>query len=104
MSRPGLLLAACFAACFFVACSDGNARFDVRASVGQIYVTHAPPSLALAVVDGKGARAATGTTDALGSLVFRNLAPGTYTVRTTEPRPSQVSRHVDVLTVAESQP
>ena len=86
-------------------CTDGNASFDVRPSVAQIYVTHAPPGAALAVYDAAGGVVASGSTDALGSLVFRGVAPGGgYTVRTTAAQPAQVSRHLTVLSAAGSQP
>jgi hypothetical protein len=86
-------------------CSDGNARFDVRASVEQIYVTHAPPGTPLAVFDSAGHAVASGQADTLGSLVFRSLTPGAgYTVRTTTLRPPQISRHLTVMSVASSLP
>src|SRR3569623_882093 len=69
------------------ACGDNDSKgpFDVRPSVAQLQVTLAPPSTELEVVDATGARAAVGTTDELGSLMFRGLAaaPG-YHVRTTQ--------------------
>src|SRR5947209_2288824 len=101
-SVPAALLAH-VAALVLYGCSDGNARFDVRPSVEQLYVTHASPGLELAVHDSAGRAVASGKTDALGSLVFRNLTAGSgYTVRTTTARPAQISRHVTVMSVANS--
>ena len=62
-------------------------------------------ALELAVHDSAGRAVASGKTDALGSLVFRNLTAGSgYTVRTTTARPAQISRHVTVMSVANSLP
>jgi predicted acyl esterase len=101
--RPGpaiLSVAACL-----IGCSDGNAKFEVRASVAQIYVTHAPPGTPLAVYNGAGHAVASGSADALGSLVFRDLTPGSgYTVRATTLHPPQTSRHLIVMSVAGSLP
>jgi predicted acyl esterase len=86
----------------FAGCSgDGNARFSVRESVEQLQVTHATAGSALEVVDSTGQVIASGTADALGSLMFRKLAPGTgYVVRAGNER----SRHLTVKSVAGSQP
>ncbi|MEZ4400439.1 MAG: CocE/NonD family hydrolase [Kofleriaceae bacterium] len=63
---------------------DATAPFAVRTSVEQLHITHAPPATELTVVDGTGASFGIGTTDALGSLMFRRLPPGNdYFVRTT---------------------
>ena len=61
----------------------GNARYQVRQSVGQLHVTHAPPGLMLGVFDGASTQVQTGVADKLGSLVFRKLPAGSnYQVRT----------------------
>ncbi len=79
--------------------------FVVRESVEQLHVTHAPPATELEVVDGSGARVAVGTTDALGSLVFRKLAPGSgYKVRTTVATPALATGTLDVMSREGSQP
>ncbi len=79
--------------------------FDVRDSVEQLQVTHAPPATELEVVDSGGTRVAVGTTDELGSLIFRKLPPGSgYKVRTTTATPALTTGAHDVLTVAASQP
>ena len=58
------------------------ATFTVQPGTEQIAVLGAAPDTALTVVDGRGSAAATGRVDAQGSLLFRNLAPGSgYTVR-----------------------
>ncbi len=63
---------------------DSKPAFDVRASVAQLAVTHAPETAELEVIDASGTQVAHATTDNLGSLMFRDLAPGKgYKVRTT---------------------
>tara|TARA_R110002072_G_scaffold130059_1_gene268860 strand:+ start:30517 stop:32904 length:2388 start_codon:yes stop_codon:yes gene_type:complete len=58
------------------------ADFAVRESVEQLHVTGAAPNIVLEVYDAAGTLAASDETDTLGSLVFRNLAPGSdYSVR-----------------------
>ncbi len=99
MRQTVLLLCA-----FVLGCSDGNARFQVRESVEQLHITHADPAVELAVYDRAGTRLAGGVTDGSGSLVLRNLPPGSgYVVRTTSGSP-QWSRHLTVKSVAESLP
>jgi predicted acyl esterase len=79
--------------------------FDVRESVEQLHVWHAPPSTELAVHDASGAQVATGTTDELGSLMFRNLAPGSgYTVTTTTATPALSTGPFEVMSRASSLP
>ena len=96
------LLAASLAACGDDATPD---PFDVRDSVEQLHVTHAPASTELEVVDASGTRVAVGTTDELGSLIFRKLPPGTgYKVRTTTATPALTTGAHEVLSVAGSQP
>src|SRR5437868_6241636 len=99
----GTLVVVCALA--IAACSDGNARFKVRESVEQIQVTHAPVGVELAVHDAGGHVVASGVTDALGSILFRNVPPGDgYIVRTTAPSDPQWSRHLTVMSVTSSQP
>ena len=86
-------------------CSDGNARFSVRESVEQLQVTHAPPGVELVVEDAHDQVVQRGTTDALGSLMFRNLTPATgYRVRTSAATDVQVSRHLTVVSSEASLP
>jgi predicted acyl esterase len=79
--------------------------FTVRESVEQLHVTHAPPGVELEVVDASGARVAVGTTDALGSLMLRELPAGPgYRVRTTSVEPALEAGPFEVMSVAGSQP
>jgi hypothetical protein len=95
---PLLSLLAAAAACE----PEPNAQFTVRESVGQLQVTHAEAGAELEVVDAKGVRVQAGTADALGSLMFRGLAPGKgYQVRTTKAPPER-TRRLGVLTAEES--
>lgn len=58
------------------------AAFSGHGSVEQAYVTGATPGLELVVVDGEGATVGSGAADEAGSLVVRDLAPGSgYTFR-----------------------
>ena len=65
------------------ATAAGTDDFTVRPSVNQLYVLDATPGEDLALVDHDGAVVGTGTVDELGSLVWRQLDAGSYTVRTT---------------------
>jgi hypothetical protein len=101
---PSLALAgllSCLAACG----SDEPPPFDVRASVEQLHVTHAPPATELAVLDADGAQVAIGTTDELGSLIFRELPPGAgYRVETTSAAAKLTTGPFEVMSVESSQP
>src|SRR5512140_880097 len=91
-------------AALLAACGPKDARFKVRESVEQLHVTHATPGAELVVVDAKGHEAASGTADELGSLMFRNLAPGEgYRVRT-RAKPVEETHALKVLSVEESYP
>lgn len=59
------------------------ASFVVRASVNQLHVLDAEPGAAIELVPDDGAAVVPGTVDEQGSLLWRNLAAGTYAVRTT---------------------
>ena len=88
------------------ACSsdDGNAQFLVRESVEQVHVTHATPGAALELIDQVDAVVQSGTADALGSVIFREVPPASgYRVRTTTV-PEEISRHLTVMSVESSQP
>ncbi|MCO4762025.1 MAG: CocE/NonD family hydrolase [Myxococcales bacterium] len=81
-----------------------NGDFVSRGSVEQIFVTHAPKKTELEALDKAGKVVATGTTDELGSLVFRKIAPGAgYNVRTTK-APELKSGPVTVLSIEGSLP
>jgi predicted acyl esterase len=88
-------------------CSQGagSVSFDVRGSVAQIDVWKAPPGVPVEVRDASGALVQSGTTDTLGSIVFRNLPGGDgYTVTAPSlPAPNRASS-VRVMTIADSLP
>ncbi|HXQ75437.1 MAG TPA: CocE/NonD family hydrolase [Acidimicrobiales bacterium] len=50
--------------------------FRGHGSIDEAYVVGAPPRTHLTLVDGAGARVGSGVVDRLGSLIVRNLAPG----------------------------
>ena len=104
MRAPALCLVAAVAS---VGChpSAPEAGFSVRESVQQLQVTHATPGDTLEAVDGSGAVSATGTVDPLGSLMFRQLAPGSgYRVRVQNSSPLQQSRALTVKSIDSSKP
>ncbi len=55
--------------------------FEAHGSVGQIWFTDAEAGIEV-TVHGSAGKGATTTTDAEGSMIFRNLAPGNYVVTT----------------------
>jgi predicted acyl esterase len=74
---------ACLLAGTMVATSGASAAdpdFTVRESVNQLYVLDGTPGETLELRDGDGI-VATGTVDELGSLVWRDLEAGAYSVR-----------------------
>ncbi len=88
--------------------ADGSsnlpASFSTRGSVEQVFVTHGKEGGDLELIDGAGAKVASGTTDEQGSLIFRNVAPGNgYVVRTTT-SPIEESEPVEVLSFDSSTP
>ena len=83
----------------------GNAPYKVRGSVEQIFVTHAEPDLKLEARNGQGKAVATGTTDHLGSLIFRKVPPGPgYRVYVADASPEVRSGPVTVMDVKGSLP
>ncbi len=83
----------------------GNASFTARASVGQVFVTHAGADRGLELRDAGGKAVQNGSSDKRGSLVFRDVAPGKgYRVVASLPAPEERSGPLDVLGVAESLP
>jgi len=50
--------------------------FDGHGSIGEAYVTGAPPGAHLAVLNASGTKVGSGVVDRLGSLIVRNLTPG----------------------------
>jgi predicted acyl esterase len=74
--------------------------YAVQASVNQLAVLDATPGQALELVDTAGTVTATGTVDAQGSLLWRELTAGDYTVRdasapATESAPATVTDFAD---------
>jgi len=77
----------------------------VRGSVEQVHVWKAAPNTTIELRDADGEVAATGTTDELGSLIFRKVAPGEgYSVAATDLDPPVVVEPVDVMSIEGSQP
>ncbi len=84
---------------------QGNAPFTARASVGQVFVTHATKDEALELRDAAGKVVATGKADKLGSLIFRKVAPGPgYRVVASGSNPELTSGPLHVLSVEDSKP
>src|SRR5665213_4430871 len=62
--------------------ADGTTTIRGHGSIGQAYVVGSTPGLSLVLVDASGHASGRGTTDALGSLIMRNVPPGPgYTFR-----------------------
>ena len=101
----GLVSLGCGDASFGAVSMTESGSFQVRGSVGQIAVWKAPPGATIEVHDGAGALVGSGTTDALGSIMFRDLAPGDgYAVVAPGLPLPNATYPVRVMTVAESQP
>ena len=74
------MLSGAVAATLLAACSStslGQATFRGHGSIEEAYVLGAPPGAHLTLVNGAGTQVASGTVDRLGSLIVRNLVPGT---------------------------
>ncbi len=107
---------------FLAACSDSNhsgsgsgsaaaepafenANFSVRESVGQLHVTGAEENQMLSVYDASGTLVASGETDALGSLIFRELEAGSdYSVREEMGAPVKAVQDLEVWSAEASLP
>ena len=77
--------------------------FKVRGSVEQVHVWKAPPASEVAVIDANGVQVVAGTTDSLGSIIFRKVAPGAgYHVHSMAL--DKDVGPIDVLTIENSQP
>ena len=84
---------------------QGNAPFTARASIGQVFVTHATKGEALELRDAAGKVVATGKADEQGSLIFRKVAPGVdYRVVASGSSPELTSGPLGVLSVDQSKP
>ena len=80
-----------------------SASFKVQTSVQQLFVTHATPEGEVVVLDSSGAKVQAGTADALGSIIFRKLKPGSgYRVRASATQ--EEVGPVTVMSVEGSQP
>ena len=81
----------------------GNATFSVRDSVNQIHVWRARPGAILVLEDRTGKEVARGTTDKLGSHIFREVPAGEgYIVRA--PATQEYTRSLTVLSTENSLP
>ena len=81
-----------------------SAPFSVRESVEQLHITHAEPDAVLELVNASGAAIDEGQVDYLGSLIFRQVPPGTgYTVREKAATERRVE-DLEVLSIEGSKP
>jgi predicted acyl esterase len=110
-----VLTGACFASLVFATLACGSDEesptathedlgIRVRQSVEQLAVTHAQPGVTIELTDSTGAVIQSGTADALGSLMFREVPPASGYVVRTKTSPEQVRSGLRVMTVDESQP
>jgi predicted acyl esterase len=85
--------------------AGGAVSFDVRGSVEQVDIWKAPANTEVELRDAKGDLVQKGTTDKLGSLIFRKVPPadGYSVVVSHLPAPNTV-HPVRVMSVANSQP
>jgi hypothetical protein len=77
-------MAACFVAgsMMVTGASGSTPSFSASGSAEQVYVTGLAPSARMSLVSGGGQTLYTGSADALGGLLFRNVPPGAgYRVR-----------------------
>jgi len=82
-----------------------TASFEVRGSVEQIAVWKAPRGVAIEVHDAGGALVQSGTTDSLGSIIFRNVPPGDgYSVTVPSLPARGTTSAVRVMSIANSLP
>ena len=74
------------------ATAAGTTRLEVRGSVEQVAVTGAAPQSTVELLDADGTRVGRARTDAVGALVFRDVAPGDgYRVRAGNTRSAPVT-------------
>lgn len=84
---------------------DPSPPFAARGSVEQLAVTHATPGAGIALLEAaSGTTVATGTTDAFGSHLFRDVVPGTYLVEVTTGGTTTASAPVTVLDPGDAPP
>ncbi len=78
--------------------------FDVRASVEQLHIWNGPLEVDYEVLDGTGEVVAEGRSDYQGSLVFRELTPGSdYTLRLADD-PEDLTDMLEVMSIEGSLP
>ncbi len=84
--------------------ATAEAEFSVRGSVNQVFVTGAEKDVSLMLLDADHREVARGVTDALGSLIFREVEPGEeYRVQSTGTG-AAVSEPFEVMSVRGSTP
>ncbi len=84
---------------------SGNARFLARESIQQIHITHADPGAELGIYDLQGGLVTSAVADTQGSLIFRNVEPGSgYVVRTMNATPQESSAKLTVRSATNSTP
>jgi len=85
--------------------ATATATFHGHGSIGQAYVVRATPALTVVLADAFGHPVGRGTTDALGSLVIRNITPGPgYTFRARVGKTQVATTPFRVLSPADSAP
>jgi predicted acyl esterase len=78
--------------------------FKVRQSVEQLHVTHAMPGTTLVLTDSTGTEVARGTTDTLGSLMFRKVPPADGYTIAVDGQPAESVGSLKVVSVPDSYP
>ncbi|MBS2030196.1 MAG: CocE/NonD family hydrolase [Deltaproteobacteria bacterium] len=84
--------------------STGSTAFKVRGSVAEVMVWMAPPSTQLELHDAQNNVSQTGVADSQGSLIWRQVPEGDYTVVAPNLTPAETEGPVHVSTVADSLP
>lgn len=75
--------------------------FSIRETIRQLYIWNAKPGAEATLTDASGKTITTGTTDKLGSFVFREISPGSgYTITIN----GEKTRALKVMDEAESKP
>ncbi len=88
-----------------LAIDEGDATFEVRESLEQLYVWRTAPGTQLELRNAAGDTLQLATTDHLGSHVFRQVPPGEgYVLRTVGQAPAQHTRPLTVRAVEGSEP
>ena len=82
----------------------GPAQFKVRGSIEQVHVTHASPGATIQLLDDEGELVQEGVADYQGSLIFREVEPGSGYRVFAKSVPSGLSDPFDVLPFQGSTP